>query len=188
MQQRLSKEGLDKARHTISKTFHDPNTLEELGGLAYNLEKQLSLVEGQLNSAVSNKLDSLKRAVDLMDESVVKLNKVSTNITKIDEKIAVTNTSISNFEKLKRVQNAKENLTKVIDQVEFFIKVPERVEELVKMLQEKPLSLKEVFLESTKLDSLRAALMKEIKVSRNRRVSVGGAGESKLFFRFFFLV
>ena len=172
MQQRISDEALQRARSTVAKTFHDPGTLEELGGLGYQLEKQLAIVEGQLNGAVQTKLDSLKRAVDLMDESVVKLSKVSTNVQKIDEKIANTNTSISTYQYLKKVHNAKENLTKVIDQVNFFAHVPEKVEELVKQLQEKPLSLKEVFLESTKLESLRAALMKEIRVSRNRRYSV----------------
>ena len=174
MQQKLSSEALSRARITIEKTFHDPTTLEELGGLAFQLEKQLSIVEGQLNGAVQTKLDSLKRAVDLMDESVVKLSKVSTNIQKIDEKISMTNTAISNYPNLKRVHNAKENLTKVIDQVDFFAHVPEEVEKLAQKLQEKPLMLKEVFLEATKLESLRAALMKEIRVSRSRRYSVGG--------------
>lgn len=175
MQQRLSQEALERARATISRTFYDPTSFEELGGLAYQLEKQLSIVEGQLNSAVQTKLDSLKRAVDLMDESVIKLSKVSTNIQKIDEKITNTNTAISNYNNLKKVHNAKENLTKVIDQVEFFAHVPEKVEQLHQLLHEKPLSLKEVFLEATKLESLRAALMKEIRVSRNRRYSVTGS-------------
>lgn len=63
-----------------------------------------------MNSAVQGKLDSLKRAVDLMDESTAKLTKLSTNISRIDEKIALTNTCISNYDHLKRVHHARDNL------------------------------------------------------------------------------
>ena len=53
--------------------------------------------DSQLNSAVQGKLDSLKRAVDLMDESTAKLTKLSINISRIDEKIAITNTGQSSY-------------------------------------------------------------------------------------------
>ena len=53
--------------------------------------------DSQLNSAVQGKLDSLKRAVDLMDESTAKLTKLSINISRVDEKIAITNTGQSSY-------------------------------------------------------------------------------------------
>jgi hypothetical protein len=57
----------------------------------------LHAADSQLNSAVQGKLDSLKRAVDLMDESTAKLTKLSINISRIDEKIAITNTGQSSY-------------------------------------------------------------------------------------------
>lgn len=102
-----------KARKMIEDKFSDPNSLEELGNLGVNLERNLIEVESHLNGAVQSKLDSLKRAVDLMDESVMKLGKLSLNIQRIDEKIKNTNTSISNYEYLKRASNARDNLRKV---------------------------------------------------------------------------
>ena len=61
--------------------------------------------------------------VDLMDESAVRLSQLSVSMSRVDEKVAETNTAISKFENLKKVQNVKENLQKVIEQVEFFAKV-----------------------------------------------------------------
>lgn len=170
--QSLSDQAIAKARKTIADKFSDPNALEELGTMGFNLEKNLLEVEGQLNGAVQSKLDSLKRAVDLMDESATKLTLLSTSIARTDERIALTNTAISNFANLKRAANARENLRKVLDQVDFFASVPERVAALRDRLAANSLSLKEAYLEAIKLESLRAALIKEMKVSRNRRMSV----------------
>lgn len=172
--QSLTQIALQKARDTISQNFADPSSLDEIGVLSLQMEKQLLAAEEQLNGAVQSKLDSLKRAVDLMDESAVKLNILAANINKIDEKIAQTNTAISNYESLKRVHNARDNLSKVIAQVEFFAKVPERAKELKELLDKNPSSLKEVYIESLKYESLRKALVKEIRVSRNRKKSVSG--------------
>jgi hypothetical protein len=170
--QSLTEQALLKARRTIAENFADPDALDGLGVLSFQLEKQLQAAESQLNNAVQSKLDSLKRAVDLMDESTLKLTKLSSNISRIDEKIAQTNTAISNYDNLKRVHNARDNLSKVISQVEFFAKVPERVEFLRDRMDSSAASLKEVFLEAVKLESLRVALMKEIQVTRKRRTSI----------------
>ncbi len=59
--------------------------------------------DSQLNVTVGGKLDALKRAVDLMDESTIKLDYFTQNMKKTDEKIEAVNTTISNFEHLKRV-------------------------------------------------------------------------------------
>jgi hypothetical protein len=72
-------------------------------------------------------MDALKRAVDLMDESAIKLLSARGRIAKTEERISQANTVISNFEYLRRVHHARDNLQKVIIQVEFFAKVPERV-------------------------------------------------------------
>ena len=140
MMQNLTEQALQKARSTIAHNFADPDALDGLAGLSLQLEKQLITAESLLNNAVQSKLDSLKRAVDLMDESTLKLTKLSSNISRIDEKIAHTNTSISNYDHLKKVDNGRENLNKVITQVEFFAKVPERVEFLRERMDNNPAS------------------------------------------------
>lgn len=169
----LNNEALLKARSMISTTFVSPASLDELSALSIQFERQLHAAEGQLNSAVQGKLDSLKRAVDLMDESAVKLSTMSTKISKIDERIALTNTAISNYDNLSRIHNARENLQSVIAQIDFFAKVPERVNYYRQLLNSSPGKLREVYLEALKLDSLRNALMKEILVSRTRRKAAG---------------
>jgi hypothetical protein len=123
MIEKLNEQALQKARDTIKKTFTDTSSLDDLSGLTFQIEKQLAAAQGQLNGSVQGKLDSLKRAVDLMDESSLKLSKMASAISRIDLKIAQTNTSVSNYDNLRRVHHAKANLKKVIEQVEFFAKV-----------------------------------------------------------------
>ena len=81
--------------------------------------------------------------------------------------------AISNYDNLKRVHHARDNLSKVISQVEFFAKVPERVSHLRELVDNHPSKLKEVFVEAVKLESLRAGLMKEIGVQSRRKSSLG---------------
>ncbi len=168
----LSDQARKRAREMIRNKFSSVDQLDDTGILASQLEKELNIVNAKLNSEVQSKLDSLKSAVDLMDESETKLTKLFKNITKIDEKIALTNTTISKTERLKYAHNARDNITKVMDQVKFFVNVPQRVDQLKELLSSNPLHLREVFLEALKLESLRAALMKELKVSRHRRRSM----------------
>ena len=120
MMQGLNKAALIKARATVVSKFADPMDLDEL--LPY-----MSIAEAQLNGAVQGKMDALKRAVDIMDESAEKLAAVKGRIVKTEERIVQANTAISTFEHLRRVHNARDNLQKVITQVEFFARAPERV-------------------------------------------------------------
>lgn len=174
--EKLLIEGRRKARMMIVDKYHSPDQLEDAGLHAINLEKELALVNTKVNSEVQTKLDSLKNAVDLMDESQLQLNKLQANITWICERINKTDTSISKTEKVKRLHNARENIQRVIEQVAFFNNAPKRVEELAMTLENDPLMLREVYLESLKLDALRTAVTKELRVSKHRRKSVDNNG------------
>ena len=171
MMRGLNDAALVKARATIAKKFADPMDLDELVPFMAQLQKNMSIAEAQLNGAVQGKMDALKRAVDIMDESAEKLEAAKGRIARTEERIVHANTVISTFEHLRRVHNARENLQKVITQVEFFARAPERVAALKDQLNNDPGSLKEVFLESLKLESLRYALFTELDVSRDRRAS-----------------
>eukprot|EP01036_Dinobryon_divergens_P025259 gene25259-33787_t len=76
-----------------------------------------------------------------MDESAVRLSQLSVSMSRVDEKVAETNTAISKFENLK--------------------KAPEMVKDLRRELDEEPSKLKKVYLESLKLEALQLALKKE---------------------------
>lgn len=178
MMEALNEEALEKARSMIARKFQNPVDIEQISTAMYQQMKIMAAAESQLNAAVQGKMDALKRAVDLMDESSLKLTAFANNMKVTDERIAQTNTYIAKYEYLKRVHNARDNLEKVISQVEFFARVPEKVASLREILDSEPHRLREVFLEALKLDSLRTALMKEIKVSRNRKMSVVGSGGS----------
>ena len=136
------------------------------------MQKQATAAAAQLNGAVQTKLDALKRAADLMDESAVKLTKLSQTIQEIDTRIMHTNTVISNYEYLRRVHNVRDNVARVISNIDFFTRVPELVEGLLNTLETDPTQLKEVFVESIKLESLHSALIKELKTNKGRRESV----------------
>ena len=127
MMRALNKAALIKARATIVNKFADPMDLDELLPYMAQLQKNMSIAEAQLNGAVQGKMDALKRAVDIMDESAEKLAAVKGRIVKTEERIVQANTAISTFEHLRRVHNARDNLQKVITQVEFFARAPERV-------------------------------------------------------------
>lgn len=173
---RLNQEATKKARNMVASRFTDAVDLEEIGTLISQIKKQMELSESQLNVAVQSKLDALKRAADIMDESSIKLSHLSTSLRSIDERIAETNTVISNYEYLRRVHHARDNISKVISRVEFFARVPEKVRNLNDILESDPSQLKNVYLEAMKLESLRKALIKEIRVSRYRRSSVHSPG------------
>lgn len=171
----LKNQSATKARKYVESKFKKPADLQDIAGIRIQLEKQLQQTDSQLNTVVQAKLEAFKRSVDLMDEATNKLSQFSKIMTSVDYKISQANTEISQFPYLKRVNNIKENLDKVINQIEYFADVPEKDVELRKMLLEEPDKLREVFLESVKLDSLRSALVKEIgdgKEDAELRVSV----------------
>lgn len=155
----LNAEATRRARNVIAKKYHESVDLDEISLHIAQLKKDLALAESQLNVAVEGKLESLKRAADIMDESSEKLALFSTNLRKIDERIELTNTVISNYPYLSRAHNAKENTIKVKSQVEFFARVPDRVRELEILLDSDSTQLEEVYLETIKLDSLRRGLL-----------------------------
>ena len=148
----LNIEATNRARQAIAARFTDPGSIDDISSLRSQLQKQLATAESQLNHAVQSKLDALKRAVDIMADSSERLENVSSILSSVDNRIMQTNTSMSKFEYLKKVHYAKENLQKVVSQVEFFAKVPEKVEELNETLDNDPIQLKEVYLESIKLE------------------------------------
>ena len=171
----LKNQSAAKARKYVESKFKKPIDLQDIAGLRVQLEKQLQQTDSQLNTVVQAKLEAFKRSVDLMDEAANKLSQFSKIMTSVDNKVSKANTEISQFPYLKRVNNIKENLDKVINQIEYFADVPEKDIILRKMLMEEPDKLREVFLESVKLDSLRSALVKEIgddKEDAELRVSV----------------
>ncbi len=119
----LTIEAKQRARNAIVKRFKDSVDLENIAAgtipfysvlpsfylLSHSVcaqyNKSLLSADSQLNVTVGGKLDALKRAVDLMDESTMKLDNFTQNMKKTDEKIEAVNTTISNFEYLKRVSH-----------------------------------------------------------------------------------
>lgn len=65
----------------------------------------------------SGKLDSLKRAVDLMEESTTKLTDLTLKIDSTEGRIALTQTTISSYPNVKRAHFARDNINKVISEV-----------------------------------------------------------------------
>jgi hypothetical protein len=177
----LNEEGKLRARITIKKKFQELSNLNEISTLRNELQSKLSSTDAQLRGAVQEKLDSLKRAVDLIDESTYKLKEFTENIDWTESRIAQTNTAISAYSNLKCIHYARENLNKVIAQVEYFARIPDHVAQLRKVLDDDPGRLKEVYVEALKLEAWRAALLNELQVSReskqsssDRRSSGGG--------------
>jgi len=172
MMKSLNEIAKQKAREIIERKFRDPMDLEDLTLLSGQLQKQVMVAESQLNGSVQSKLEALKRAADLMDATSSQLSALSKTVNMIDERIHASNTSISNYPYLRRVHNVRDNIGKVLSQIDFFAHVPERVRALKELVENEPQRLKEVFLESLKLESLRKELLAQIKVSRTRRSSV----------------
>jgi len=170
MMQTLNDRARDSARNMVKKKFVEASSLDDIATLRNELQNKLAEADAKLKTAVQGKLDSLKRGVDIMEESSGKLQTFTENIDRIEARIAQTNTVISRYPNVKRVHYARDNLNKVIAQVEFFVHIPERVSELRRILDDEPERLKEVYLESLKLQAWRSALMKELQTSRERRL------------------
>jgi exonuclease VII small subunit len=97
-------QAIEKARTRIAFLFHDHHSLDNnIPAIRSQLTKSLAHSESQLHMVVQNKLDSLKRAVDLMEDSSTKLEAFSQNMHKIDERIADTNSTLSEYKYLKNV-------------------------------------------------------------------------------------
>lgn len=167
----LNQEAKKKAQQFIRRSFQDPTDLDEVSALRTQLQKQAVVTSSQLKGAVQSKLEALKRAADLMDESSEKLDTLSNTMRTVNGRIAESNTAISKYPHLGRVHNVRDNVGKVISQVEFFARVPEKVAGLKEVIATDPTRIRQSFLECLKLESLRIALLKEIHVSRNRRQS-----------------
>ena len=69
----LNAEALKNARAAVAARFADASSLDDVGTYRALVQKNLAAAESKLNVAVQGKLDALKRAVDLMDESSAKL-------------------------------------------------------------------------------------------------------------------
>jgi len=67
----LNELALKRARAMVVKRFQTPLDLDESSSVAYQIQKQATAAAAQLNGAVQTKLDALKRAADLMDESAL---------------------------------------------------------------------------------------------------------------------
>lgn len=174
----LNELALKRARMMVIKRFQTPLDLDDSSSVSYQMQKQSVAAAAQLNGAVQTKLDALKRAADLMDESTAKLTRLSETIHEIDQRIMLTNTVISNYEYLRRVHNVRDNLSRVVSNLDFFTKVPELVATLLNTLETDPTQIKDVFLESIKLESLHSALIKELKTNKGRRQSVAAIEEA----------
>lgn len=118
---------LKRARAMIVKRFASSLDLDESSSVAQTLQRQATASASQLNGAVQTKLDALKRAADLMEESSSRLSRLSGTMKDIDARIAQTNTTIRNFENLRRVSYARDNLQRVLSQIDFFTKVRVRI-------------------------------------------------------------
>jgi hypothetical protein len=163
MMQQLNLSATEAARRNIAAKFADIHDLDEIPSYSVTLQKQLQSATSQLDGAVQGKLDALKRAVDLMDESAVKLSNFMQNMRHVDERINQTNSSIASFENLKRVHNVRDNLDRVISLIDYFSNIPDNERKLRETLETDSTKLREVFLESLKLNALRIALMNELR-------------------------
>jgi hypothetical protein len=112
---RLDAEALLRARNMISSRFSAAVDLDEssIATSTQQLRKQLELASSQLGVCVQGKLEALKRAADLMDESSSRLQQLSAGLRDIDARVAATNTAIARFEHLRRAHHARDNLSKV---------------------------------------------------------------------------
>ena len=135
---------------------------EELSHLRTNLKKKLVAAESEVNHSVQFKLDAMKRAMDIMTETEEGVKSTLKLMQNIDQRIQLTNTSISKFETLKRVHNARENIQKIISKVEFFAQVPDKVASLLRILDTESYRMKEVYIELIKLKSLRNFFLDQI--------------------------
>jgi hypothetical protein len=66
---------------------------------------------------VAGKLDSLKRAVDLMEESSAQLAGLTRQVQAAEHRISLTDTALSAYPSVKRVHFARDNINKVISEV-----------------------------------------------------------------------
>ena len=104
MIEEIRSQALEKARTRVAFLFTDQHSLENhIPIVRAQLMKSLSQSESLLHMNVQNKLDSLKRAVDLMEDSSLKLDGFALNMKKIDERILLTNSTLSQYKYLKNV-------------------------------------------------------------------------------------
>ena len=149
----LNNEAKLKARQFIKRNFQDPMDLDEASALRIQLQKQAAVAGSQLNGAVQSKLEALKRAADLMDESSLKLGELSNTMRDVDKRIAESNTAISQYQNLRRVHHVRDNVDKVIAQIDVFARVPEKVEALKDIIATDPTRIRYAYLECLRLEA-----------------------------------
>ena len=168
--QEVEKSAKERARLAIAERFSGITTTsrEDIALLRSQLRNQLLSTTSQLNQNVQSRLDAMKRAVDIMSVTEEKVSNTFTIMKNIDQNIQDTSIDIAKFETLKRAHFARENLHKVLAQVDFFARVPDRISELYGLLEGEPYRLKEIYLGAIKLQSLRDFLLVEISMQQRQ--------------------
>ena len=164
LMQSLNQTALDKARQKIKKKFSEPSALEDIAVHRVDAAKKLSAAEAQLTNAVKSKLNSLKYAEDMMNESTTRLLSFCDIVEKVEYNIFKTNTTISSFTRVSAVHFARENLNKVIQQVEFFTHISDSVLSLRKILAVALL----VYINATNIDLFCYLFFRSIRADSRR--------------------
>jgi exocyst complex component 3 len=153
----------DSARRLVEKKFKEPASLEDIREMRAEYRRKLNATESQLSSAVRSRLDGVKRARDLIQESSEKIEELHAQFGEMEQLSRDCRGLFGKYPHIKTLHHARRNLAVTAHLVEYFYTIPSKAAALLELLQAQPDQVKYVCSEATQLEGWRISFMAALK-------------------------
>ncbi|CAM9404257.1 unnamed protein product [Chrysoparadoxa australica] len=153
----------EPGRKSVVSKIKELSSLEELRELRSEYRRKLAAIEGQLSGVVRTRLDGVKRARDLIEDSAAQIAELHGQFSKMEDLSRDCQGLFVSYPHIKSIHHARSNLGLTAHLVEYFFTMPRQVEILKEVLREQPEQLKYVYREAAKLETWRESFMAALK-------------------------
>eukprot|EP01084_Bolivina_argentea_P269806 458648_1 len=171
-------EGGEFARELIMDKFKEVGSLEHIGELRTEYVRKQAVAASQLSSSVHVRLDSVKRARDLITESTQHVMDIKQRVQEMDKLASNCRGLFEKYPHIKCLHRARKNLAITENLLEYSYAIPEKARELIKLLSEHKDQIKYIATETSMLEDWREGVMHSLKVYREKVMNPITSSES----------
>ncbi|CAM9700388.1 unnamed protein product, partial [Phaeothamnion confervicola] len=170
------KKAEQSAKVLVERRFKEPANLEDLRDVRGEYRRRLAATDSQLSTVVRGRLDGVKRARDLIEDSAAQTADLQAQFAKMEALSRDCRGLFGTYPHIKRLHHARSNLASTARLVEFFFAIPARAQALTDLLREQPRQMKIVYEGAAELEAWRDSFMTALKQYGTRALSSGGSG------------
>lgn len=146
---------MQEAIAEVKSLFHNFDQLARVNHYKEDYEEKRAKAEQQLSSALRTQMEETKLGLQTLATSAERVSSIRNNFIDIDIYCTECQGLLSEWDDIKRVNNAKTNLEATTRLIENFRSIPRQAEALLDLLEDSPLHMKAVYLDLRKLIQLR---------------------------------